>query len=129
LTYVSFELVRINSITFQVFESIIRNIFGQVQVLHISIKYDILYLNSDRWKRLILSYMLHLRIFDLILFSTTCPDKEIKGLVDGIDQFNSPFWFERKWFLNIILITTNIYNTSSSLQQIHIGNKNDLFIQ
>jgi hypothetical protein len=30
LTYVSFELVRMNSITFEVFESIIRNIFGQV---------------------------------------------------------------------------------------------------
>jgi hypothetical protein len=41
--------------------------------------------------------MPHLIIFDLIVFSTSCPDKKIKGLVDRIDQFNSSFWFERKW--------------------------------
>jgi hypothetical protein len=120
LTYVSFELVRLNSITFEVFESIIRNIFGQVQVLHISIKYELSYLNSDRWKRLLLSYMPHLRILDLIIFRTSCPDKEIRGLVDRIDQFNSSFWFERKWFFEyyinnneyiqyFIFSSTNLY--------------------
>ncbi|CAF0965056.1 unnamed protein product [Rotaria sordida] len=97
LTNVSLDFERINSINFEIFESIIKNIFQQLQVLHISIKYNSTYLDSNRWKRLILSYMPHLRIFDFLFYTSSYSNNDIKEYVAQIDKFNSPFWFEREW--------------------------------
>ncbi|CAF1091440.1 unnamed protein product [Rotaria sordida] len=55
-------------------------------------------IDSNRWKRLILSYMPHLRIFDFLFYTSSYSNNDIKEYVAQIDKFNSPFWFEREWF-------------------------------
>jgi hypothetical protein len=116
LTHASLDLERVNLIEFSIFESIIENVFEQLEVLHISIKHDSLYFNSDRWKQLILSYMPHLRVFDFLIYISSCSDGDIQRYIAEIDQFNSPFWFERKWFFqyhiennNFTFFSTNPY--------------------
>ncbi|CAF3044375.1 unnamed protein product, partial [Rotaria sp. Silwood2] len=47
------------------FEKIIKNFFGNVEVLTISTNYDEAYLDANRWEHMISCYMPHLRIFDI----------------------------------------------------------------
>jgi len=54
-----------NSINFNEFESWIKTLSSQLEVLHISIKFDMEFLNANRWEQLILSYMPYLRTFDI----------------------------------------------------------------
>ncbi|CAF4393441.1 unnamed protein product [Rotaria sp. Silwood2] len=94
LTHVSLDL---ENVYFNDFEPLIKHVFYQVQVLHISTPPDRTYLIANRWESLIPLYMPHLRIFDLHhRVYTTKTEGEI--YMDLIDQFESSFWFERQWF-------------------------------
>ena len=101
LTHVYFNL---HDGTFDDFEILIKNFFHQIQVLSISTPWDRSYLDANRWKQLILSYMPHLRVFDIqyyVIINTI--EKEIYANL--FDQFYSSFWFDRQWFfLHIILM-------------------------
>ena len=45
--------------------------------------------------------MPHLRVFDFMFYTSSSSDNDIKGYIAQIDQFNSPFWFEREWALTL----------------------------
>ncbi len=84
---------------FNELEPFIKNSFGHVQVLHISFWYGSSYLDADRWEQLILSYMPHLRIFDLqYTYQTVNDNKKDKIREYLVEKFTSPFWLQRKWF-------------------------------
>jgi hypothetical protein len=87
LTHVSIKLW---SVDFDRFEPLIINLFHQLQVLRISTTCESTYLDSDRWERLITSYMPHLRVFDIDYMEdvNTHNDRPLK----------SSFWREHQWF-------------------------------
>ncbi|CAF1491271.1 unnamed protein product [Rotaria sordida] len=67
-------------------------------VLRISTSDDIAYLNANRWQQLILSDIVHLRIFD-IEHSYNLKDHNNQTIFSSlIKQFTSPFWIERGWY-------------------------------
>ncbi|CAF1573541.1 unnamed protein product [Rotaria sp. Silwood1] len=96
LKYLKYVSLRIDYIEFKKFEKTIIELFHYVQILHLTTYYDEAYLDAKRWQRLIVSNMPYLRIFDI----------NHKGSVktntltyhDVINEFNSSFWFENKWF-------------------------------
>jgi hypothetical protein len=106
-------------ILFDQFESMVKNLFNQVQVLYISTDNDVAYMDANRWERLILSHMPYLRIFDIaIRYSST--NEGTVSYVTLINRFNSSFWVERQWFFgynifrgkflkSVILYSTNPY--------------------
>ncbi|CAF4356266.1 unnamed protein product, partial [Adineta steineri] len=73
-------------------EEIIKNYFYYIEVLHITSCDDPEFLNVKRWERLITSFMPNLRIFNMN--HTGLADK----YHDVINQFNSSFWINKKWY-------------------------------
>jgi hypothetical protein len=99
LTHVS---LNIDDFLFDQVESIMKNLFHRVQVLHISIiaTNDATYYDANRWKQLILSFLPYLRIFniDISISDDRRSHNNIKQYISRIDEFNSSFWIERQWF-------------------------------
>ncbi|CAF4771071.1 unnamed protein product [Rotaria sp. Silwood1] len=82
-------------------QSMFKNLFHQLQVLHISTSYDETYLNASQWEKWILSYMSNLHIFDFQYINSiqnAASDNNQLIYDDVIKQFSSLFWSERKWF-------------------------------
>jgi hypothetical protein len=97
LEYVSLQF---DSIRFTEFEILIKQFFNNIQVLRISSALDQAYLEAKRWEDLIISYMPNLQVFDLFhnaIARISYTDNPL-AFHDLIDQFNSSFWIERKWF-------------------------------
>ena len=88
--------LKLDLISFDQFEMIVKNSFRSIENLRVTTKYDPEYLDAKRWEQLIVTHMPNLRVFDI----------NHDGLVqngpfsyhDLIKQFNSSFWMERKWF-------------------------------
>ncbi|CAF1160872.1 unnamed protein product [Adineta steineri] len=95
LTHVYFDTINID---FNQLEQIIRSLFKQLQVLHISTDNDREYLDANRWEHLILSYMPYLRIFDFQYMGFVDNDINQMTYDSIINQFSSLFWYDRKWF-------------------------------
>ncbi|CAF3311828.1 unnamed protein product [Rotaria sp. Silwood2] len=97
LTHASLDLCHVR---FNQLECLIMNYFHKIQVLHISGKASLEDLDANRWKQLILSHMPYLRVFVIrfiyhpgIMYNQLTYDSLF-------NQFNSQFWFERKWFFD-----------------------------
>ncbi|CAF3886541.1 unnamed protein product [Adineta steineri] len=92
------------SASFDEFEVFIKEISFQLQILNIRMFWNKACLDGNRWKRLIKEYMPQLEKF-YFHFNHVITDSKTTNLIDSIDefidQFNSPFWFERKWFREI----------------------------
>ncbi|CAF1179612.1 unnamed protein product [Rotaria sordida] len=76
LTHVS---INIKNVTFENFEIIVKNLFHQLETLHISTNNDRIYVDANRWKQLILSFMPNIRIFDFQYVNY------IQNFVDHVD--------------------------------------------
>jgi hypothetical protein len=75
------------SIEFNQFQQLVINLFPSIEVLRIS--GDAKYMNANRWKQLILSYLPNLRIFDILLDVYTGTDDDQLRFEDQINQFIS----------------------------------------
>ncbi|CAF0901477.1 unnamed protein product [Didymodactylos carnosus] len=98
LKYICFEECHIS---FDEFEVFIKEISSQLQILKIGIPANKSYLDGNRWERLIKKYMPQLEKFDFQFTQNIDDDMNTNSSdsSDGfINRFNSPFWFERKWF-------------------------------
>jgi hypothetical protein len=97
---------------FDQFEILIKNLFSQIQVLRLVISSQSLYIDPDRWERLILQYMPHLRILNLkyseIDLST------LRAYHYRLSRFISSFWAHRKWFLEL-QFCTNIWSPTKTI--------------
>lgn len=91
--------IQLDAIPFNIFESFIIQVCGNLEVLHISAKYEKTYLDAKRWEQLISCQMPNLCILDFQfksqLFDRQIQSKEYDKL---IEQFNNEFWYQRKWF-------------------------------
>jgi hypothetical protein len=94
LTHVSLTITQLN---FDEFESIMKILFHQIQVLYISKKNNLVYIDANRWEKLIVSHLPNLRLFN---FQYKHYFNKINHLFhdDLFNKFNSSFWFQRKWF-------------------------------
>ncbi|CAF3514370.1 unnamed protein product, partial [Adineta steineri] len=88
--------------SFDEFEVFIKEISSQLQIFNINIYWNKAYLDSNRWEQLITEYMPKLKIFYFHFNQYFYDDDRKINLRDSTDkfinQFNSPFWIERKWF-------------------------------
>ncbi|CAF1175372.1 unnamed protein product [Adineta steineri] len=94
--------------SFDEFEVFIKEISSQLQVLNIGIPWDKAYLDGSRWERLIKKYMPELKkfYFNFVQDIGNNMKTNSSDSTDGfINRFNSPFWFERKWFREL-----HVYN-------------------
>ncbi|CAF3801350.1 unnamed protein product, partial [Rotaria sp. Silwood1] len=97
LTYVN---LKVQCLDFNQFEQLIIGYFQQVESLYLSSRYDVDYLNANRWQQLILNHMKNLKIFDLYHIDLKRFDNNNSQEIyhDLIDNFVSPFWIKRQWF-------------------------------
>ncbi|CAF0766106.1 unnamed protein product [Adineta steineri] len=97
--------------SFDEFEMFIKEISSPLQILNITVFWGKAYLDSNGWERLIKEYMPGLEKF-YFHFNHMIHDDFTKDLIDlsngFINQFNSPFWVERKWFREIRIDYENI---------------------
>ena len=124
LSNVSLDSCRMS---FSLFESLVRNFFRQVQILRLTVfsrwcdSATMEYLSADRWQQLILTSIPNLRIFD---FWYRCCSLGFYNIGQKhqtkINQFNSLFWTQHRWFFefqydktnhqeNILFYSTNPY--------------------
>ncbi|CAF4395162.1 unnamed protein product, partial [Rotaria sp. Silwood2] len=88
--------LKFDCIRFDKVEKILKDFFHNVQILHLTTKYDEAYLNAKRWEDLIVSYMPYLRVFDINHQNSMLNNNLTYH--DSIKQFNSSFWIKKNWF-------------------------------
>ncbi|CAF1161919.1 unnamed protein product [Rotaria sordida] len=109
LNYLIHVSMTMTKVTFDEFESIIKTLFHQIQVLFIATKDDQAYLDACRWEELIVAHLPNLQIFDIQY--EHCFHKDHHLLDDVVlNKFNSLFWFERKWFFEYYIYYTRNNN-------------------
>ncbi|CAF1353483.1 unnamed protein product [Rotaria sordida] len=96
LKYLKRVSLKLFDVHFDKFEKIIKEFFYHIQILCLTITCDETYLDAKRWQQLIFFHMSYLRIFD-INHQTFLNNKNLRYR-DIINQFNSSFWNENKWF-------------------------------
>ncbi|CAF4266085.1 unnamed protein product, partial [Rotaria sordida] len=96
LKYLKHVSLKLNFVCFDEFEKIIKEFFHHIQILRLTTSCDEKYLDAKRWQQLILFHIPYLRIFD-IHHQCFLTDNKLKDH-DIINQFNSSFWNEKKWF-------------------------------
>ncbi|CAF3091408.1 unnamed protein product [Rotaria sp. Silwood2] len=119
LNHLTHVYLNMKDVNFDNFESIIKNMSHQIQVLYISTKNDELFTTANHWQELIVSHLPNLRIFDI---QHRYSSHKMNHLTynDFFKQQNFSFWFQRKWFFNydiynhegenqIIIYSTNPY--------------------
>ncbi|CAF4163292.1 unnamed protein product, partial [Rotaria sordida] len=96
LKYLKHVSLILEEVHFDEFEKIIKEFFYHIQILRLTIAWDGTYLDAKRWQQLILFYMSYLRIFDINHQGSV--NNNNLTYHDIINQFNSSFWNEKKWF-------------------------------
>ena len=99
LTHLSIKGLNLN---FDQFEKMIINLFRTIRVLYFTVDghTSSSYLDADRWKELITSYLPNLRIFD-IQFDVLADSADDKASIETkMNEFTSSFWTERQWFFS-----------------------------
>ncbi|CAF0897214.1 unnamed protein product [Adineta steineri] len=98
LTYISLKLAPFD---FHDFELLAKDLFHNLQVLHLYASHEITYLDANRWQNLILSHIPNLIIFDFQYFYFTAFEKDMMSNYENlIKKFTSSFWIERQWFFS-----------------------------
>jgi hypothetical protein len=93
--------IRLSSLKFDQLEIFIKNLSGQLRVLHLSQTLDIAYLDADRWEQLISRYMPYLYSFQFEYSDAIDSRFEYQIYHSFIHRFTSSFWIDRRWILNI----------------------------
>ncbi|CAF4495990.1 unnamed protein product [Rotaria sp. Silwood2] len=96
LKYLKHVSLKLDDVHFDEFEKIIKEFFRHIQILRLTIVYDETYFDAKRWQQLILFHMSYLRIF--YINHQGYVNNNNLTYHDIINQFNSSFWNENKWF-------------------------------
>jgi len=100
--YLTYIYIGVCYINFSVFEIFIKKISSRLKELHIHIFGIIDYLDANRWEQLIKEHMPHLRKF-YFTYEQSINNKVRYPSYTIINQFNSSFWIQRKWFFELEL--------------------------
>ncbi|UJR07053.1 hypothetical protein I4U23_011341 [Adineta vaga] len=130
LNYLTHLFLKLNEVSFDEFEHLIKNFFCKTQVLHLDVKIDGTFYDDNRWEQLILSHMPLLRVFDIRI------DNRYHRIYDSqLKLFNSPFWLQRQWFFDqqdyygTIFYSTNPYRRKEYTIEQKINPQTDLDYQ
>lgn len=107
------------SLTFDVFEILIKKLFSKIEILHLSTSWDSSYIDADRWERFILQYMPHLRILNFKYSSVSSYFHSFpEHYHSTLNRFISSFWIKRKWVFELQLRPNTILRimTTGSIQ-------------
>ena len=90
-------------VPFDDFETFIKPISCQLQMLRLKTSFSPAYLNAQRWKQLIKKHMPHLNefYFDCVLAAQFTGETNTTPNAETINEFTSSFWIERRWFLEL----------------------------
>ena len=97
LTHVS---LRINTcIDFDEFQRLTRELFPNIEVLHLTVftNADRAYMNGNKWQLLIQFYFPKLRIFDIQCDFTMAYNGAPSNMMNRIGRFKTLFWISRQW--------------------------------
>jgi hypothetical protein len=95
---------------FDRFEIFIKKISLQLQVLRITASNDTAYLDGNRWERLLVQHMSHLRKFNFDYRQSVEDTLELITDHAHVHRFTSSFWTERQWVIELII---SIFDSSS----------------
>jgi hypothetical protein len=117
LTNLVYLKLTIIDLDFEHFEQFLLNICSSLNYLNISIQSsNKIYLDGDRWERLISEHMPLLTKFFFSYHDSIYDDFEGDPYHSLINRFKSSFWIERKWLLRIVIANHDIhYEISPSL--------------
>ena len=111
LKYLSFEC---GSMSLTEFESIVKTLSSQVEILNILHYSDEDYFDANRWKQMIENHLSYLHKFDYKYLTFDASKYLQNVLYLKINQFTSPFWIEQRWFFEAeIRADTIAYSISS----------------
>ncbi|CAF3978019.1 unnamed protein product, partial [Adineta steineri] len=121
--------------SFDEFEVFIKKISSQLQTFSINIYWNKDYLDSNRWEQLIKEYMPQLKQFYFQFDqSFDDDDSETNSSVSSgrfINQFNSPFWVERKLFRELRIdceeMSFSIYSYRKEWIDLHEHMNTDIY--
>jgi hypothetical protein len=86
---------------FDQFIQLFIDVFRSTEVLCVTVQgynIDQTYLNGNRWKQAISTYIPKLRVFDFVFDLSGNNADDLQTIETDINQFTSPFWIERQWF-------------------------------
>ncbi|CAF4737302.1 unnamed protein product [Rotaria sp. Silwood1] len=86
---------------FHELETLIKNSFFHIRVLRFTTSWDTSYLDADRWEKLISQYIPYLRILNFKYTDDIYNQFTLKPYHLNLNRFLSPFWIQRRWFLEL----------------------------
>ena len=94
----------INELDFDEFEECLVKLCSQLKLFKVTIRHSNRnFLDSDRWKQLILQYMPHLNRFIFCYIDVIDDDFQMDPCHSLINGFTSSFWIDRKWIFKILV--------------------------
>lgn len=88
-------------VEFDQFEVFIKSISSALTVLRISVSWNTAYLDANRWERLIIRHISHLKKFHFHCKHDIDDDLSTSPVDELLKRFNSSFWLQRKWFCDL----------------------------
>ncbi|CAF0872377.1 unnamed protein product [Rotaria sordida] len=101
LSYLTYISIGECQVEFDDFEMFFKEISFQLEVLHISVSWNMSYLDANRWEQLMKKYMPYLKNFHFTY------DQYIDDMLktnpghEFLNRFTSSFWLEQKWFCEL----------------------------
>ena len=86
-------------------ETFLTRIAPHLQVLSITCSREPAYLDADRWERIIVQHLLHLRVFEFKYEEIIDEDYQATLHHERINRFNSKFWRQRNWLFDVSIDT------------------------
>lgn len=104
LNYLKHLSHKLDRISFHQFQSMVKNLFTQVQNLSVTVKDTEEYLDASQWRELISFHMPHIRVLDILISSRGRDYGNLSSLKKSVDQFHDCFWSVRKWYFEHSII-------------------------
>jgi hypothetical protein len=98
LTYIHLDNCHLQ---FNELEILLKIISSPLQVLRFTISENLEYLSAERWQKLILEYLPHLRKFKFAYEEKVFENFQLNFSHEQMKQFTSSFWIERQWYFGI----------------------------
>ncbi|CAF3520128.1 unnamed protein product [Rotaria sp. Silwood1] len=132
LTYINFDRCRLQ---FSELEIFIKKLNSQLKVLHFNTFDNIMYLDANRWQRLILQYLPYLQKFEFEYDENISHIFQLGQYHQQINRFTSSFWLKQQWYLQLQIyslpfsnnrITYSIHSYRKKWYHVYEHIKNDI---